>query len=150
MARERVQEGLREDPWRSPMLPRPPGPCSCLCCRLATRPSSVTLVNVSCGDALCCARHLWPNSRARRVWRHRQVGHERLPLSDSDDDFGGSACGGVRRAGGGREPWCGQGDCDPSDPSDTGVTDEQAEEAEFWAGFLAREEALLDDDLEFD
>ena len=42
------------------------------------------------------------------------------------------------------------GGCDPSDPSDTGITDEQAEEAEFWANLLAREEALLDDDLEFD
>ena len=30
MARERVQVGLHEDPWRSPVLPRPPGPCSCL------------------------------------------------------------------------------------------------------------------------
>ena len=76
--------------------------------------------------------------------------HERLPLSDSDDDFGGSVDWGVGRAvGGGALPWCGQGDCDPSDPGDYGITDEQAEERGFWADLLAREEALLDDDLDF-
>ena len=145
MARERVQEGLREDPWRSPVLPRPPWPCSCLCCRLATRPSSVALVDVSCGDALCCARHLWPNSRARRVWRHKRALAERLPLSDSDEDFctsGGPGVCGVVGGGWGRRR-AADGDCDPFD-SDDGVDDAQAEEDDFLAAFFEREEAGFD------
>ena len=32
------------------------------------RDSKVTNVSQSGDDAFCCARHLWPNSRARRVW----------------------------------------------------------------------------------
>mgnify|MGYP003336782853 CR=1 FL=1 len=48
-------------------------------------------------------------------------------------------------------PWCGQGDCDPSDPSDYGITDELAEEREFWAALAAREDTAFDvDDLGID